>query len=380
MLEHLKGLNQKKNSENNKENDENKILNTFSSYCSLKKSENQIYLKYFNLANEIFEFDVKNTKNAYEKNKFNFEDVLKSIFEILKDDSIFYLLENINLLTYEESNLIYKILKKIIVLGKYKNDVPNEKNKKYSNTINSFVQNHLKQIVNCLQYNLLPSNKDYVIIVISKLFRKLFQLDDLLPKILTIEFFNEIYSHTKSERFVLSQESFKILFYIVEGKKINKDITSVFLEKNCDIIFNIINTGINYTGYTKQNNSKECLLDDFYFMKRQTLVLIEKILLIQNYENFANRFVNNSDNLKTIMRQLNNKCEKIVCQAVDILYFFFLDIEIKEKNIKKILHFNKDNFYEFFEKNEELFSQSSELAEKKSFILYELERLENYLD
>lgn len=380
MLEHLKSQNLKKIAENNKEIDENLNLNKISSLNTLKNPENEIYSKYFNLANEIFDFDFKNTKNTSMKNKYTFEDVLKSIYEILKDDSIFYLLENINLLTYEESNLIYKILKKIIMLGKYNNYELDEKIKDYSKNVNLSVQAHLDKIIHSLQSNLLPSNKDYIIIVICKLFRKLFQLDDLLPKILTKEFFNEIYSHTKSERFVLSQESFKILFYIVEGKKVNKDITSIFLENNCDFIFNIINAGINYTGYTRQNKENECLVDDYYFMKRQTLNLIEKILLIQNYEKFASRFVNNSDNLKTIMKQLNNKCEKIVCQAVDILYFFFLDIEIKEKNIKKILHFNKENFYKFFEKNEELFSQSSELAEKKAFILYELERLENYLD
>ncbi len=226
--------------------------------------------------------------------------------------------------------------------------------------------------------NFHPDNLDYVLILVGKLLKKLLKVENFLIKILTIDFFKLIYSMTKSEKFVLSQVCFKIIFRIVESPKCNREIVNKFFDENCEAISGILTDAINFKGgIIKTENLNN---DDYYFMKRETLILIVKILNNPLYEKFMIHFTNRSDNLKTIMKQLNKKSKKIVSHAVEVLYFFFLDIELKEKGIKMILHNNKDNFYKFFEKNEELFNQTSEMMEQKSFLLYELERLENYLD
>lgn len=272
--------------------------------------------------------------------------------------------------------MIYKIAKIIIALS----NVSKFKYSINSQAIHNFIENHLQKLIKILLKNLDSKNKDYVIIIVGKLFRRLFHVDSFFSQILTVDFFKIIYSHTNCEKFVLSQECFKILFQLVECPKYNLEISVNFFNNNAKAISEILNAGINLTGLTKKVQNKECIVDDFYYMKRETLILLEKILVNPTFEQFSTYYVNKPEHLKTIMIQLNNKCEKIVLQAVDILYFFFLDIETKERGIKLILHANKDNFYKFFEKNDEIFSQNSETMEKKSFILYELERLENYLD
>ena len=74
---------------------------------------------------------------------------------------------------------------------------------------------------------------------------------------------------------------------------------------------------------------------------------------------------------------LNSKCNKIIAESIDILYYFLYEIENRDSNIKKILHINKENFYKFFELYSIEFNNDQELEEKKNFILYELERLDN---
>jgi hypothetical protein len=379
MLQHVKYVCESRTSKTN--NPIRCMLHNTDFHIS-KKDEDQILLKYFQITQDIFNVDLRAiTKTKSESNKSlkeslvssgKLDDLIKSITEILKDDSLIYLFDNINLLTFEESNLIYKIIKSMIVVSQ--NDFST------SQEIKKYFEAHCENLVDIFFNNLIPSNKDYIIIIMGKTVRKLFQIDSLLQKILNKNYFLFIYSQAKCDKFVLPQECFKILFHLVESPKSNKKIVACFLLENAKYIFSVINSGLNITGFTKQTRENECLVDEFYYMKRESLIFIEKILIDQEYEKFTNLYVNSIDNLKMVMMQLNNKCEKIVCQAIDILYFFFLDIETKEKGIKMILHANKQNFYNFFEKNEELFSESTEMMEKKNFILYELERLENYLD
>jgi negative regulator of genetic competence, sporulation and motility len=76
------------------------------------------------------------------------------------------------------------------------------------------------------------------------------------------------------------------------------------------------------------------------------------------------------------MSLLNHSCNKIKLNALNILYFFFEDIEFRDIDIKNLLLNNKKNFEIFFDMLcMRIFS--SEIYEKKNYILYELERLHN---
>lgn len=380
MLQHVKFVCESRNT-----NSSNSIVSCMlhnTDFHISKKDVQQILFKYFEIIQEIFSVDLRGISKSKSDSNKNLKDslnllgkldiLLKSIIEILKDDSLIYLFDNINLLTFEEANLIYKIIKSMIVISL--NDFPS------SVKVKKYFEAHYDNLIKIIFNNFIPSNKDYIIIIIGKTVRKLFQIDSVLQKILNKDFFIFVYSQAKCYKFVLPQECFKILFHLVESQKSNKKIVANFLSENANYIFTILNSGLNISGYTKHNKENECLVDEFYYMKRESLIFIEKILNDGEYEKFTNLYVNSIENLKMVMMQLNNKCEKIVCQAIDILYFFFLDIETKQKSIKMILHTNKQNFYNFFDKNEELILESTEMMEKKNFILYELERLENYLD
>ncbi len=76
------------------------------------------------------------------------------------------------------------------------------------------------------------------------------------------------------------------------------------------------------------------------------------------------------------MSMMNHSCLKIKYKAVDILYYIFLDIEYREPMIKKLLLKNKLNFEKYFDCSILLF-EDEEIIQKRNFILYELEKLNN---
>lgn len=116
--------------------------------------------------------------------------------------------------------------------------------------------------------------------------------------------------------------------------------------------------------------------DKYYYMKRESLILLDKIMNNSNYEKFNNAFTNNIEILKLIMILMNHKSNQIIIRAITLLNYFFMDIENKNNTIKKMLYSNKENFEIFFSKHSDL----TEIEEKKNFILYELERLGNLLE
>jgi hypothetical protein len=117
---------------------------------------------------------------------------------------------------------------------------------------------------------------------------------------------------------------------------------------------------------------------EYYFMKRGILIFIEKLLLTPTFNKFGHYYTNYPDNLKSVMKQLNNRNTKIVQQAIEVLYHFFIDLDGKDKAIKMILHHNAGNFQKFFEKHKDIILEK-ELIEKKDLILNELRHLDTIL-
>ena len=110
-------------------------------------------------------------------------------------------------------------------------------------------------------------------------------------------------------------------------------------------------------------------------MKRETLKIVIRILSKDDkFDEFKNYYVSSVDNLKITMGLLNHNCFRIKQKAIYILYYFFIDLDLREKSIQNILLANKNNFENYFDK---LQDSDCEVMEKKTYILYELERLPN---
>jgi hypothetical protein len=237
--------------------------------------------------------------------------------------------------------------------------------------LNNYISVYLDYILEYLLENLKLTKQDHIIVKVAKCIRKLFQVEDYLKKFLTFEFFSELYFFAKKENFMLSKEMFKCIFKLIISPKVNTSIFETFLRQNKEELCGLINSAMNNIHLDTNPNC--------YFLKRETLRFIEKLLEGPIFENFKEYYVNNPENLKMVMTNLggNGKYNKILIQATFVLHYFFQDIESKDKTIRKILHANKQNFYKFFEQNDEIFNSDPEMIEKKNFILYELERLEN---
>jgi len=110
-------------------------------------------------------------------------------------------------------------------------------------------------------------------------------------------------------------------------------------------------------------------------MKRESVILLEIIMKNPAYEKFTQLFTNSLDGLIIIMTLMNSKSNQIISRSVVLLNFFFLDIENKNIQIKKMLFFNKENIEEFFNDHANI----PNIEEPKNFILYELERLGNLI-
>jgi hypothetical protein len=103
-------------------------------------------------------------------------------------------------------------------------------------------------------------------------------------------------------------------------------------------------------------------------------ILIKILSKEEKFSQFRDFYLSCTDNLKIVMSLLNHNCVRIKHKAIHLLYYFFVDLDIREKNVKSILLANKDNFENYFERLQE---NDSDILEKKTYILYELERLQN---
>ena len=237
--------------------------------------------------------------------------------------------------------------------------------------LHNYLKEHIEIIINNLLKNLDKIQEKQSITIIGKMLRKIIKGKDYLKYILNIKIFGNLVSLARSKNLFLSKEIFNIIFYIIESKKIDQNEVKIFINSQAKNLCEIV---INHLKYL--NNLNELENDDdnkCYFMKRESLVFVDKIL--KNYEKFNSLFTNNIEALKGIMIIINSNYNEVMIVGITILNYFFVDIEEKENKIKKILYVNKENFENFFKKNADV----KEIEEQKFFILYELERLGNIL-
>ena len=182
---------------------------------------------------------------------------------------------------------------------------------------------------------------------------------------------NVLYSFCKTENFILSKEMCNLFFYIFTSPKVDSKQVAHFLDTKSEKFAELVINNLH-----KYQSTSDDVEDKYYYMRRESLILLDKIMNNPEYEKFNSAFTNNIDILKLIMTLMNHKSNQIIIRSITLLNFFFLDIENRNLAIKQILYTNKENFEIFFLKHTDL----TEIEEKKNFILYELERLGNILN
>jgi len=129
--------------------------------------------------------------------------VLTELFQTMTVDcSIIKIICNLNSYEISEMKLVYKIVKNFI------------QSSKFLQKVNHFLIENIQNLVEALLENIRPSNKiksDSVVFIVGKLFRAIFKQNSLLEKVLSLEFFSELYYFMKSEKFVVSNEAFKTI-------------------------------------------------------------------------------------------------------------------------------------------------------------------------
>ena len=238
--------------------------------------------------------------------------------------------------------------------------------------IHEYILKKVKKILKNLMSNLYKLRDNFIIVTIGKMIRKLIKDHDYIPFILTIEYIKELYSFTKSQNFLILKEIWNILFYIYQSKKIDSSYVEKFMSEKTEEIVNIILNTLKPV--ISSNASDED--DKYYYMKRESAILLENIMKNPAYEKFTQLFTNSLDGLIIIMSLMNSKSNQIIIRSVILLNFFFLDIENKNNKIKKMLFFNKENIEDFFNDHVNI----TDIEEPKDFILYELERLGNLIE
>lgn len=222
--------------------------------------------------------------------------------------------------------------------------------------------------------NSLLKNFEYIriesiVFEIGEIYRSLFSINEIYSFLLTYSFFNSIYKLCACDKFIVSNEMFHLLFYMIESEKVDKNIfKNFFLSNSTSLMKSLISTLNYFIG-----------LDEIYLVERDTLVFFKKLILNQEYASFRRLFLNDAYNLKVVLIQLNNDCQKIRIEALHLLHEFFIDIDSLSEMVLMLILDNKDNFYLLFELNSDIFNTEA-IEEKKDFILYQLERIMSMME
>jgi len=230
----------------------------------------------------------------------------------------------------------------------------------------AFIQENIQQIFDAILLNL-NKDSDCAIVYALKLIRTLIKDKINYKKLISFSLIKELFMYACSSKFILSSEMFKLLISMINDAKLSQKIFEGCLfnykQEFCDLIVQMLKTN-------KQQEN--------YFVKRDMLKLV--LALLSNcdfFGNFKEFFLAKIENLKIVMSLLNHTCFRIKLKALNVLFYFFVDLEMKTEMIRCLLKANKVNFENYFCKIEEECLNDADTMEKKNYILYELERLQN---
>ncbi len=107
-----------------------------------------------------------------------------------------------------------------------------------------------------------------IVFTVGEIIRWLIQIKDLYVKMLDFDFFSNLYRICACDKFIVSNEMFHVLFFMIESDKVSKEVfKEFFLENNTKIMENLINT-LNYF----------MSIEETYLVERDTLVVSNYML------------------------------------------------------------------------------------------------------
>ena len=135
----------------------------------------------------------------------NSENIKKCHKRLIERQEFVNIFSNLNEYANNETKVLCNILKSIV------------KNSKtfMLEEVEKFLEENVQNIVDALFENLKKIKSDYVVFVVFKILKRILKNEKLNSKVLTLEFFKELFFFTKNEKFVVSFEAFKIIFVII---------------------------------------------------------------------------------------------------------------------------------------------------------------------
>ena len=141
--------------------------------------------------------DSKDSKDSKEEN------LIRCAKKLVAGEDLFRILSNLNEYSPTEIKSIYQIFKSLIKIC--------QEDSSSSEQVRNFFFAHIWKIIDALFLNLHKIKSDSVVFAVCKSLKRILKNDKLNEKIISLQFFSEIFDFTKNENFVISFETFKIL-------------------------------------------------------------------------------------------------------------------------------------------------------------------------
>lgn len=174
--------------------------------------------------------------------------------------------------------------------------------------------------------------------------------------ILYSSYFWNFFQYVQNDIFEIATDSFITLHDLLTS---HKKLVSLFLQNN-------------YEPITKEINKLIQLKN--YVTKRQSVRLLNEIVLNKSNQYFLTTYFNDTTNLKLIMILLSDKLKNLQLEGFQIFKYFIAKPK-KSKDILSVLIKNKSNFIEFFEKFDTSIANDANLIDEKDYILDQITRL-----
>ena len=132
----------------------------------------------------------------------NSENIKRCLTRLIESQEFVNIFSNLNEYSNSETKVLCNILKAMLKIS----------NMLLLDEVKKFLDENVQKIVDALFENLKKIKSDYVVFVVFKILKRILKNEKLNLKVLTLEFFKELFFFTKNEKFVISFEAFKIIF------------------------------------------------------------------------------------------------------------------------------------------------------------------------
>eukprot|EP01016_Furgasonia_blochmanni_P034719 TRINITY_DN3778_c0_g1_i16.p2 TRINITY_DN3778_c0_g1~~TRINITY_DN3778_c0_g1_i16.p2 ORF type:complete len:408 (+),score=79.57 TRINITY_DN3778_c0_g1_i16:192-1415(+) len=217
-----------------------------------------------------------------------------------------------------------------------------------------------EQIVNSLfnQYG-----REDMGVFAGNILRIFLKYSPLLKIILTIDNLKKLVDHINTNTFENSSEAFATLHSIFPHRreKERKEVAK-FIAQNYDKFFEVFN---------------QLLKHDNYLSMRTSLKMLFEILNDPTGEEIRDKYINNADNLISIMNLLVNNNKRIQNEAARLFELFIMNLgKVSEERVLKILKKNKLQLLQHV--REMTFDEEADNPINQELLIHEIEKINEF--